>query len=100
MSRNAALGLGDGDDRTYPDQVVISSQEDPVRLKKKPLENQFPSIKVRQMSMSKLHTGESHYPFSLHNSSDIVSVIVTSESSGNLRVCGFGSGGRCVPVIV
>lgn len=27
--------------------------------------------------------------------SDIPSAVVTSESSGNLRVCGFGSGGRC-----
>ena len=58
IHRNAALGVGDGDDRTYPDQVIIQSQEDPARLATRPLDVRLSSIQVLQVSMSRLHTGE------------------------------------------
>ncbi|TFK37476.1 hypothetical protein BDQ12DRAFT_685375 [Crucibulum laeve] len=79
-NRNAALGLGDGDDRKCPDQVIVQSKEYPIELAKKSLVARFSPIHVRQVQMSKLHTA-----------------IVTSESGGNVRVCGFGSGGRLGP---
>ncbi|KAF8159222.1 hypothetical protein B0H34DRAFT_394330 [Crassisporium funariophilum] len=79
-NRNAALGVGDGDDRTYPDHVNIKSKEDPVELKKKTLVARFSPIGVKQIQMSKLHTA-----------------VVTSEHDGNVRLCGFGSGGRLGP---
>lgn len=45
---------------------------------KSSLSERFSPIRVKQVAMSKLHT-----------------VVITSESKpGNLRVCGFGSGGR------
>ncbi|KAF8810432.1 hypothetical protein BYT27DRAFT_7186506 [Phlegmacium glaucopus] len=75
-NRNAALGHGDGDDRTYPDRVVIKVKDDP----KKSLQARFSPIFVTQIQMSKLHTA-----------------LVTSENEGNLRLCGFGSGGRLGP---
>lgn len=75
--RNAALGVGDGDDRTYPDHVHIKSKEDLATLSGKNLSFRFTPIHVRQIQMSKLHTA-----------------VVTMEGQGNLRLCGFGSGGR------
>ncbi|KDR81018.1 hypothetical protein GALMADRAFT_241641 [Galerina marginata CBS 339.88] len=79
-NRNAALGLSDGNDRTYPDHVVIASKEDPTTLSKEDLAIRFSPIHVRQIQMSKLHTA-----------------VVTEEGEGNLRLCGFGSGGRLGP---
>lgn len=77
-NRNATLGLGDSDDRTYPDQVVIphrySSDDSNIHTR-------FFPLQVHQVHTSKLHT-----------------VIVTCEKKGNLRLCGFGSGGRLGPV--
>ncbi|KAJ3515702.1 hypothetical protein NLJ89_g1583 [Agrocybe chaxingu] len=78
-NRNAALGVGDGDDRTFPDRVNIKpkEKEDPETLSKMRISTRFSPIHVRQIQMSKLHTA-----------------IVTTEGEGNLRLCGFGSGGR------
>ncbi|KAH7923696.1 hypothetical protein BV22DRAFT_1036046 [Leucogyrophana mollusca] len=79
-NRNAALGLGDGNDRVYPDQVVIPHKDDPITRQKKSIEERFSPIQVRQLAMSRLHT-----------------VILTSETRDNVRVCGFGGGGRLGP---
>ncbi|RDX54165.1 hypothetical protein OH76DRAFT_1398482 [Lentinus brumalis] len=76
-NRNAALGVGDGNDRAYPELV---SPRIPDVLEKENLDARFTPVRVRQVVMSKLHT-----------------VIVTDEPRGNLRVCGFGSGGRLGP---
>jgi hypothetical protein len=75
--RNAALGLGDGDDRTYPELVHLKPKEDPASLAKEDVSFRFSSIYVRQIRMSRLHTA-----------------IVTNNSEGNVQLCGFGSGGR------
>ncbi|KAJ7112425.1 hypothetical protein C8R43DRAFT_1040712 [Mycena crocata] len=75
VNRNAALGLVDSGDRTYPDLVSILKEEpEPSSIAR------FSPLFARQIQMSKLHT-----------------VVVTSESKANLRVCGFGSGGRLGP---
>lgn len=79
-NRNAALGLGDGNDRAYPDQVVIPRKEDVAPQHNRTLDDRFAPIHVRQVSMSKLHT-----------------VVLTSEPRDNIRVCGFGGGGRLGP---
>ncbi|KAK0490541.1 hypothetical protein IW261DRAFT_1387898 [Armillaria novae-zelandiae] len=76
-NRNATLGLGDGDDRTYPDQVVIPRRE---LSDSSNIYARFFPLQVRQVRTSKLHT-----------------VIVTCEKRANLRLCGFGSGGRLGP---
>lgn len=75
--RNAALGVGDGDDRSHPDHVHIKSKEDLAALSGMNLSFRFTPIHARQIQMSKLHTA-----------------VVTMEGHGNLRLCGFGSGGR------
>ncbi|KAJ7172083.1 hypothetical protein C8R46DRAFT_137864 [Mycena filopes] len=75
VNRNAALGLVDSGDRTYPDQVSIP-KEDPEPSSTA----RFSPLLTRQIQMSKLHT-----------------VVVTSESKANVRMCGFGSGGRLGP---
>lgn len=79
-NRNAALGLGDGNDRAYPDQVVIPRKDGVTRQHDRTLDDRFAQIHVRQVSMSKLHT-----------------VVLTSEPRDNIRVCGFGGGGRLGP---
>ncbi|KAG1816404.1 uncharacterized protein BJ212DRAFT_190743 [Suillus subaureus] len=79
-NRNAALGLGDGNDRAYPDRVVIPRKDDVAHQHNRSLDDRFAPIHVRQVSMSKLHT-----------------VVLTSEPRDNIRVCGFGGGGRLGP---
>ncbi|KAH8091681.1 hypothetical protein BXZ70DRAFT_952850 [Cristinia sonorae] len=74
-NRNAALGLGDGDDRVYPDQVVI--ERVPKVAEEDPLDMRFEPVRVKQAVISKLHTA-----------------VVTNEPRANVRLCGFGSGGR------
>jgi len=69
--------VGDGNDRMLPEMVTIKSKEDPATLARRNLSTRLSSIPVRQIQMSKLHT-----------------VTVTAEDEGNLRLCGFGSGGR------
>ncbi|OSD05302.1 hypothetical protein PYCCODRAFT_1457329 [Trametes coccinea BRFM310] len=76
-NRNAALGVGDGDDRAFPESISLRLTPVP---ETEPIDTRFTPIRVRQIVMSKLHT-----------------VIVTDEPRGNLRVCGFGSGGRLGP---
>ncbi|KAF8141324.1 hypothetical protein EV363DRAFT_1203942 [Boletus edulis] len=75
-NRNAALGLGDSNDRTHPDHVVILKRGAPLPASHT-LEERFRPVKVRSVGMSKLHT-----------------VILTDEPRDNVRFCGFGSGGR------
>ena len=56
--RNATLGLGDSGDRAYPDQVIIRKQESNMDSETRTLAARFSPIYVRQIQMSKLHTGE------------------------------------------
>lgn len=49
--------MGDENDRTYPDHVIIQSKEDPAVMAKRSLTARFSPIHVRQVQMSKLHTG-------------------------------------------
>ncbi|KAF7311367.1 hypothetical protein MKEN_01038600 [Mycena kentingensis (nom. inval.)] len=75
VNRNAALGLGDSGDRTQPDLVIVPKEgSGPTSTKR------FLPLRTRQIQMAKLHT-----------------VVVTSERKANMRVCGFGSGGRLGP---
>ncbi|KAI6042195.1 hypothetical protein EDC04DRAFT_2866851 [Pisolithus marmoratus] len=76
-NRNAALGLGDANDRIFPDSVVL---KDVANARKCSLQDRFGAVKVRDVKMSKLHTA-----------------ILTNEPRDNLRMCGFGSGGRLGP---
>ncbi|KDQ06630.1 hypothetical protein BOTBODRAFT_245013 [Botryobasidium botryosum FD-172 SS1] len=73
-NRNSTLGVGGGDDRTYPEYVHIPQIQG--RDEKQGTAKLQP-VMVNQIEMAKLHT-----------------VVVTAESKCNLRVCGFGSGGR------
>ncbi|KAH9919009.1 uncharacterized protein B0H18DRAFT_957684 [Fomitopsis serialis] len=75
-NRNAALGLGNGDDRVYPEQVVVRPSEGSAAKEKENVDARFAPIRVGQVvTMSRPHT-----------------VVVTSEPHASLRVCGFGSG--------
>ncbi|KZS93259.1 RCC1/BLIP-II protein [Sistotremastrum niveocremeum HHB9708] len=72
-NRNATLGHGDAEDRSNPDQVLLKTEDDPA----KPIKERFTPITFSDITMAKLHT-----------------IVLTSESRANVRVCGFGSGGR------
>lgn len=76
-NRNAALGVGDGDDRAFPELVPIPPQKDLANPSTLPLRSRFQPIRAKQVAMAKLHTA-----------------VVTSEPRANIRICGFGSGGR------
>ena len=69
-NRNATLGLGDGNDRVHPELVQLYPAF------KTKTSSQLPSS-ITQVGMSKLHTA-----------------VVTDDPTNNVRVCGFGLGGR------
>lgn len=73
-NRNASLGLGDPDDRQFPDHVIL---DHPATSTSDSLDSRFRPVYVDRVVMAKLHTG-----------------VVTDEARNNLRLCGFGSGGR------
>ena len=56
-NRNAALGLGNADDRMYPEQVIIRLPGGSALSEKEGVDARFTPIHVRQIAMSKLHTG-------------------------------------------
>lgn len=69
-NRNATLGLGDGNDRVHPEHVQLYPT-----YKGKSSSQLLSSIV--QVKMSRLHTA-----------------VVTNDPMDNVRVCGFGLGGR------
>ncbi|KIY50975.1 hypothetical protein FISHEDRAFT_38071 [Fistulina hepatica ATCC 64428] len=73
-SRNAGLGQGDGDDRVFPERVSIPCL---TQARSVSHQVQFAPANVQTVHMSRYHTA-----------------VVTSESQANVRVCGFGIGGR------
>lgn len=73
-NRNASLGLGDPDDRQFPDHVVLDR---PATSTNDSLDTRFRPVYIERVVMAKLHTG-----------------VVSDEVRNNLRLCGFGSGGR------
>ncbi|QRW02520.1 The BTB (BR-C, ttk and bab)/POZ (Pox virus and Zinc finger) domain [Ceratobasidium sp. AG-Ba] len=74
-NRNATLGVGDADDRTYPEAIHITR---PTEVTEKLTGSaRFSPITVKHIAMSRLHTA-----------------VLTSEPRGNLEVCGFGGVGR------
>lgn len=77
MNRNFTLGTGDSSDKTYPDRVNLLTQN---QASDRPSpESRFDHVGVKDVVMSKLHTG-----------------VVTADTRGNLSMCGFGSNGRSV----
>ncbi|KIJ37956.1 hypothetical protein M422DRAFT_259341 [Sphaerobolus stellatus SS14] len=70
-NRNAALGHGDSKDILFLDMVTLEKTVKPGDPDK------FIPIQIKGASMAKLHT-----------------TIITDEKGSNLRVYGFGSGGR------
>ncbi|KXN90352.1 BTB/POZ domain-containing protein 1 [Leucoagaricus sp. SymC.cos] len=62
---------------TWGTNVCVSWTGEEEYVEQQSLSAQFLPIRAKYVDMSKLHTA-----------------VITSESGGNLRVCGFGSGGR------
>ncbi|WVN86717.1 uncharacterized protein L203_101889 [Cryptococcus depauperatus CBS 7841] len=75
VNRNFTLGTGDTSDRMFPDRISLQTQAQ--GLGRFEPSDKFSSVGVRDVIMSKLHTG-----------------VITSEASGNLSLCGFGANGR------
>ncbi|KAG8768966.1 hypothetical protein FRC12_005243 [Ceratobasidium sp. 428] len=74
-NRNATLGVGDADDRTYPEAIHMTH---PTEVTERLTGSaRFSPINVEHIAMSRLHT-----------------VVLTNEPRGNLEVCGFGGVGR------
>ncbi|TFY78752.1 hypothetical protein EWM64_g5263 [Hericium alpestre] len=81
-NRNAALGVGDADDRAHAEHVSLKRSDRGVSPNvMESLSFRLQPASVRSVSMSKLHT-----------------VVVTNEPRGNVRTCGFASAGRLGPV--
>ncbi|KAJ3552682.1 hypothetical protein NM688_g4024 [Phlebia brevispora] len=79
-NRNATLGVGDADDRAFPEQITVESAQTSTRTASSRVEERFTPVRVQDIVMSRLHTA-----------------VVSDEDRTNLYVCGFGSGGRLGP---
>jgi len=73
VNRNFTLGLGDGDDRTLPKSVALNKIYDEYALANLDPGGRFDRLRIKDVAMSKLHT-----------------VVVTTERSANVWICGFG----------
>ncbi|SCV67107.1 BQ2448_5753 [Microbotryum intermedium] len=75
-NRNFVLGFSGDGDRTYPERVPLSRREGGTGL------SAFDPVRVLDISMARLHTA-----------------IVTDETRNNIRLCGYGTGGRLGPTL-
>ncbi|GAA5990096.1 hypothetical protein JCM10908_005820 [Rhodotorula pacifica] len=73
-NRNYSLGFASDSERTIPERVHLKREEGGKGLAA------FEPLRVKDISMARLHTG-----------------IVTDERRNNIRLCGFGTGGRLGP---
>lgn len=84
-NRNYNLGLGDGDDRQFPDKITlrrgatvnVATQSTEDTKPPLPAGKKFDRIGIKDVAMSRLHT-----------------VVLTDEKVSNVWVCGLGSNGR------
>lgn len=76
-NRNYNLGLGDGDDRQFPDRVNLKQATEPVSSGPLPAGKKFDRIGIKDIAMSRLHT-----------------VVLTDEPVSNVWICGLGGNGR------
>ncbi|OCF36502.1 hypothetical protein I316_01751 [Kwoniella heveanensis BCC8398] len=75
VNRNFSLGTGDSNDKAYPDHINLMTQAQ--ASGRADAAQKFDHVGVQDVAMAKLHTG-----------------VITTESKGNLSLCGFGSNGR------
>ncbi|KAF8325428.1 uncharacterized protein EI90DRAFT_3072829 [Cantharellus anzutake] len=80
-NRNASLGLGDSNDRSYPELVSIPNQCGN-EVPKLAGSARFYPVPLIGLDMSKFHT-----------------VVVRKQERANILLCGFGGGGRLGPRI-
>lgn len=73
-NRNYTLGFATDSERHTPERVALRREEGASGLAA------FEPLRVKDVNMARLHTA-----------------IVTDEKSNNIRLCGYGTGGRCVP---
>ncbi|GAA5880086.1 hypothetical protein JCM3774_003304 [Rhodotorula dairenensis] len=73
-NRNYSLGFASDSERAIPERVHLKREEGGTGLAA------FEPLRVKDVSMARLHTG-----------------IVTDERRNNIRLCGFGTGGRLGP---
>lgn len=70
-NRNYSLGFASDSERAIPERVHLKREEGGRGFAA------FEPLRVKDISMARLHTG-----------------IVTDERKNNIRLCGFGTGGR------
>jgi hypothetical protein len=78
LTGNSSLGTGDSSDKLFADRVNLLTQNQ-ASGKPDPMQRFF-HIGVKDVVMSKYHTA-----------------VITTESRGNLSLCGFGGNGRYAP---
>lgn len=100
-NKNITLGLGDGDDRTFPERIQLSR---PDSL----LQKLFEDFVESRKGMAGSHLSSSlsalpELPFVVQNTPIVVqdvvmsklhTAVLTTDPLSNLHICGFGPGGR------
>ncbi|KAF9875954.1 BTB/POZ domain-containing protein [Colletotrichum karsti] len=101
-NRNLSLGVGDEDDRQFPERITLKRPEQLVRrfyqeyLEKTQGEHGLNATAVDEMDMEDIPALIRNRPLRIHDAvlSKLHTAILTTDPVSNLYICGVGRGGR------
>ena len=102
-NKNFTLGLGDEDDRQYPERILLERPEHLLRRLYNEFETHHPQVGAQAAEVPKSLAQSKHFPVVVRHRPIIVqdvqlsklhSAILTTDPEANLYMCGFGKGGR------
>ncbi|WYZ35664.1 hypothetical protein EsH8_X_000311 [Colletotrichum jinshuiense] len=102
-NRNISLGVGDEDDRQYPERIVLKRPDQLVRrfyeeylAKAKSVPHGMANLAVEDVDMEDIPALIRNRPLRIHDAvlSKLHTAILTTDPISNLYICGVGRGGR------
>ncbi|KAJ5460761.1 uncharacterized protein N7458_002313 [Penicillium daleae] len=98
-NKNLNLGLGDQDDRQFPERIVLKRPDHLLNRFYREYEEQMEKLGLEDLldhSNKELPTVIKNKPMKLQNvvMSKLHTAVITDDPEANLFVCGFGPGGR------
>ncbi|KAK1579852.1 BTB/POZ domain-containing protein [Colletotrichum navitas] len=102
-NRNISLGVGDEDDRQFPERVTLKRPDQLVRrfyeehlTRTKPTSHGTTNLTAEDMDMEEIPALIRNRPLRIHDAvlSKLHTAILTTDPVSNLYICGVGRGGR------
>ena len=95
-NRNLTLGLGDEDDRQFPERVQLQRPDDILYGLVEHSQLEVRDNKSKPFGIFELPTMTRYKPVVIQNvqMTKLSTAILTSDNESNLYMCGFGTGGR------